>query len=525
MAEVANLAALRYLIFSGAKDSISFDEFLTNFNIASRATPMSEEVKKSTFFSHFDGKALTYLYQNPDLLEKPFEEAVNILRNHFVGIKTFNPAKIAGMTQQPNESVHDFLRRMKEVVYPLTEVKVNTEGMTADELAIVRVQKEARLAQAQEFIKPHFLNGLKRELHPQLPMVFRMSLKDMVKELSRWESFQRELPIPERRSYVGMINNGEPEGQELRNSSVTKSRDQEEEERRNQMFADFANWWNNQHRSSAETFQDWRNQVDTIHRRNGKKFKRPNQRPNYNQQNDQSYQQASITRQHINNVAVNPPEASATPAFSPHSMQKAAEILTSLNPAQPNTGLIPNSPMQQSMPIQTGYPTSVPTQYNSNPATSAWNNYQSQPPWRDFRQNNGEYRGPQTFRGNFYPSRNNYSNDSNNRFGGNHNGFGGNPGYGNSNNYRNFNNRPRYSETQTNDRFCTYCQRHRHTIEYCFDRKRDEMQKNLQHNGPQSTGQSVSNQSAPRNNPSTAQVHFAEDQPSKNGSGRPTAQR
>jgi hypothetical protein len=139
-------------------------------------------------------------------------------------------------------------------VYHLTEVKVNTEGMTAEDLAILRIQKETRIAQAQEFIKPHFINGIKRELRPQLPSIFQMNLRDMVKELSRWESFQEQHLSDKQHSYVAMIEREEIEPLKPHNVTlpVPVSR---EEEVLNEMIAEFVKWLKSKTQTRARNLE------------------------------------------------------------------------------------------------------------------------------------------------------------------------------------------------------------------------------------------------------------------------------
>jgi hypothetical protein len=514
---MANMIAQRYLTFSDAKDTISFEEFLTNFEVASSAVQMTDEEKKATFFSHFDGKGLTYLYQNPELRRKTFDEAVDILTKHFVRAKTFNPAKIAGMMQQPHESVYEFLRRMKEIVYPLTEVKVNTDAMTPDELAILRIQKETRIAQAQEFIKPHFINGIRKELRPQLPSIYNKNLKDMVKELSRWESFQREHPNPDiRNSYVAMIGGEEEETPQPKNTTFSVPADREEEEKRNLMFAEFAKWWNAQPRPTTDNFQEWQDQIDRVPRRGGKKPKRFNSNPNYGQFNNQA-QQAQQFMHHIHNVAVNPPmDTAATPTFSPHSMLKAAEILNSLNPSLPSAGLLPTPSMPTTSRSTGGYPAPQSAPYPVDPQQAMWTNYQQQPQqsWRD-----EPPRSPFNYRSGY----NNYGANSS---------YGGNNGYPRNNNYnanypsQGYSERPRFNDQQPqSDRFCTYCRRYRHTVDWCFDRKRDELAKAQQAGftptSEQPPNPPVNRRDEATNNQGPSQYH----QQPKNGSGRPTQTR
>jgi hypothetical protein len=334
--------------------------------------------------------------------------------------------------------------------------------MTPDELAILRIQKETRIAQAQEFIKPHFINGIRKELRPQLPSIYKMNLKEMVKELSRWESFQREHPNPDiRNSYVAMIGEEEEETPQSKNITFpVPDADREEEERRNLMFAEFAKWWNAQPRPTTDDFQEWQDQIDMVPRRGGKELKRFNPNPNYGQFINPA-QQAQQFMRHIHNVAVNPPmDTGAIPTFSPHSMQKAAEILSSLNPSLPSAGLLPAPSMQATSGPTGGYPAPQSVPYPSDPQQAMWTNYQQQPQqsWRESRPISGEFRGQEPARSPF-----NYRSGYNN-YGAN-NGYGENNGYPRNNNYngnyrpsQGYSERPRFNDQQPqSDRFCTYC--------------------------------------------------------------------
>jgi hypothetical protein len=83
-------------------------------------------------------------------------------------------------------------------------------NMTADEAQVYEVTKEAQAVQAQAFIKPYFMDGIKPELKGQLGRLFEMKLTDMAKELEKYETFRKEYPEGARRQFgVAMIQYGE----------------------------------------------------------------------------------------------------------------------------------------------------------------------------------------------------------------------------------------------------------------------------------------------------------------------------
>jgi hypothetical protein len=233
---MAALSSQRFLIFTG-KGGPSFPEFVMNFKLATAVTNLDDNARRSSFFSHFDGPALTYLYRNPDLLKMPLDEAIAALKRHYIGEKPINPARIGKMAQEPDESVTDFLRRMTDAMHCMPDDP--PPNMTADEAQVYEVTKEAQAIQAQAFIKPYFMDGIKPELKGQLGRLFEMKLTDMAKELEKYETFRKEYPEGARRQFgVAMIQYGEsgkdikgdnnPEEEYLQQASIKYQQQYEE---------------------------------------------------------------------------------------------------------------------------------------------------------------------------------------------------------------------------------------------------------------------------------------------------------
>jgi hypothetical protein len=361
---MATFTAQRFLIFSGTREGISFDEFVTNFRIATKTADMTEDEKASTFFSHFDGKALTYLHQHPDILEKPLEDAIKTLRRHFVGDKPINPAKIGEMVQAPNETVRDYLQRMQVALAPINAKNEPTAEMTPDQKLIFVAQKEAQQQQMQLFIKPYFMSGIKPELKQHLGNVYHMNLKEMAKELSRFEAFQKEYPTARRTPYgVAMVDCKEPD---------TPDRNKENEVDQNDLNEKLEAWWAAKNKSKELTSRARRQQTEeeNVHRQFSKPIKK---RIQFERNN---------TTSNIHQITTAAPGVPAIPSsngYTPEAMQKAAEILSNLNSAQPTVGLLPAAPPVYNMqPFSNNQPYQQAHNNNWGPA-AGWG-YQNQNP-------------------------------------------------------------------------------------------------------------------------------------------------
>jgi hypothetical protein len=136
--------------------------------------------------------------------------------------------------------------------------------------------------------------------------------------------------------------------------------------------------------------------------------------------------------------------------------------------------------------------------------------------------NNGGFFNQNRNTGSFFNRNSNSGSfyNRNNNSGGFNNQASNNGGYENSNNYM--------GKSQE-ERFCEYCQQHRHTIDYCFKRLRDEREKSQQNGnfnqgnpmrGP--PGGNISQGTRPSATPAVNHLRSPATSQSKNGSGRPT---
>jgi hypothetical protein len=409
---MAALSSQRFLVFTG-KGGPSFPEFVMNFKLATAVTNLDETQKRSTFFSHFDGNALSHLYRNPDILKMPLDEAIATLKKHYVKELPINPARIGLLTQEPDESVTDFLRRMTEAMHCMREDP--PPNMSADEAQIYEVTKEAQAIQAQAFIKPYFMDGIRPELKSQLGRLFELKLPEMARELDKYELFQKEYPpkelrdIPRRQPYgVAMVECGE----------VSSNKAAEEATEKEEMMESFNKWYLDRKRINPEQYQEWKNGTDVISRRPPKANK-----------NKGRYERA-VNGNNVNQVAMaNAKEVSpSSPSYSTEVMQKATEVLKALNPPQPTMGVLPMQPSYQL------------TQMIPNGATLGTGH----PSWG--------YPSTQQVTYPFNPPQFNNQN----------NGQGGQP--------------PNW-KGEGELLFCTYCKKHgRHTKPWCRQRLRDEYQ-------------------------------------------------
>jgi hypothetical protein len=533
-----NFTAQRILIFNGNTGGVPFTEFLTNFAAATSAIRMTDAEKKSMLFSHFDGPALQYLNRNPGLMDLTFEQSIKLLDEHFSGIKVINPAIVGTIFQQPNESVVDFVRKMKDAVVTLIKEPGSTENMDAGQLAIHNIKRETRQALAAQYIRPYFIANLRNDLKPHLGQIYDLGLDDMVKELSKWEAFQQAHHTSGRMPFIGMVegNNADIQQQQPaqqpivqqqntleqhsnQNQSVTNQ--QWGEDAKNELFNEFEQ----RRRNQLNTGNDWQHQSnqDSIPNRIAKQLKRFARQQNRAQQPQQPPTQSGF----VNNIAASVPEVNQNPLYN---MQHAANILASINPPVQNTGLIQQPPnvAQSLMPTPMQYaipPPLLPTPaqfinppYQSNPQGN-WGYPPNQQNWDvDQRlimqpyQQNRQYQGYQRNRNqsenrsdfnqqgnyphnrtgyssqNFQPTRNyqqtqqyqpNYRSGYNNQGGRNRSDFNRQPGYPIQNGNQQLENVPR------GQRFCTYCQMEKHTIGYCDLRKAHEralMEKQAQPN-------------------------------------------
>jgi hypothetical protein len=337
---MAAVTSHRLLIFSGARDGVPFLEFVTNFHIAIKGTNMTEDQKKSAFFSHFDGKALSHLHNHLELLDKPLDEAIKELTKYYVGDKPFCLTKLGGMHQLQNETVRDYLQRLFEAATPTNSKKDPPADMTPDQKLIWDAQKEAQQQQLQEMVKPFFVNGMRSELRQQLGIVYGLGLKDMARELGKFEVFQKDYPLDKKPSFAGvaMVECKEPEETE---KPVREEIDREE------LAKQLERWWIDKTKSTEKQAKEWIHQTENniIPKRTSRPFKKKVQFDR------------SVARNNVNQVSATG-AANATPAagITQETMQRAAEMLTALNPPQPTVGLLPTPPAYNMIPYTQNQP-------------------------------------------------------------------------------------------------------------------------------------------------------------------------
>jgi hypothetical protein len=261
---------------------------------------------------------------------------------------------------------------MKDAVVTLIKEPGSTENMDAGQLAIHNIKRETRQALAAQYIRPYFIENLRADLKPHLGQIYDLGLDDMVKELSKWEAFQRAHCSKGRMPFVGMIEGNNAESQQPQPSqqpAIQQPTMQEQhanptqeetnppwgEDARigNDLFNDFEQW----RQTQQGTGTDWQNQVncDTIPNRIAKQLKKLARQQNRAQQPQQPLTQSGF----VNNIAASVPEGNQNPIYN---MQHAANILASINPPVQNTDLIQQPPnvAEQLMPTPAQYTNSQP---------------------------------------------------------------------------------------------------------------------------------------------------------------------
>jgi hypothetical protein len=424
--KMATVSAHRYVLFPGTADGVPFEEFVTNFRLAMRGTNMTEDQMKSAFFSHFDQKALKHLTQHQELLDKPLEDAIKDLTKHYVNEKPFNLTKLGAMPQLQGESVRDYLQRLFAAATPSNSKKDPPADMTPDQKLIWDAKRDAQQQQLQDMVKPFFMNGLRPELQQQLGIVYGLGLKEMVKELGKFEIFQREFPINKRPAFgIAMV-----ECENLEKEEKPKREELDKEE----LAKELEKWWINKNRSNENAAKEWIKQVEnnTIPKRAIRPFRKK-------QQSDRS-----VSRTNVNQVsATGVTNPAPTVAYSPETMQRAAEMLTALNPPQPTVGLLPAPPAYNMMP----YPGNQ--QFPPNPG-----NWGQSTPWGFHNQQAGNYGNQNS--GNF--------NNPRPRF---------NPNYEGRN--QRSNNGQQGWRNPEELQYCAYCKKNvGHIEQFCRKRMRDE---------------------------------------------------
>jgi hypothetical protein len=205
------------------------------------------------------------------------------------------------------------------------------------------------------------------------------------------------------------------------------------------MMKKFGEWWISRNHSTEEAYKDWVGKTKTNY--NTRKPSKPYRKPNKPAQPKKD----NLPVNQVSNATPVAEKVEKKDVYSPEIMQKAAEILTALNPSQPTVGVLP---------MQNAYGM---TQFQSKVPNYGSMAYSNPHPWGPPPINYWGFGQP-----NFNPNQTNFNT------GRPRPQFSGKFGTRENQNW----------EGQDELQYCSYCQRNvGHTKAFCRKRMRDEMLK------------------------------------------------
>jgi len=167
-------------IFHGDSDKYpeeSWEGYELQLLLARMATgrpDVGEDVLKGLMLGNLKGKALRFLENNPDLLNKSYDEVRRIMSKKYTDSGVQDLLQLHSVIQKPNESVSEFMSRLRRAAKPLLDKKPlievldqikNKEGeipdTTWDLVESINHQMNKKL---DSFLYHHFMRGLNDKL-------------------------------------------------------------------------------------------------------------------------------------------------------------------------------------------------------------------------------------------------------------------------------------------------------------------------------------------------------------------------
>lgn len=158
-------------------------------------TNLDPKVKRAHLLAGLKGQAQLYLRYNPQLQHMEYPEVLQQLRNHFDRPNWHSFGNIGTIVQKPNESVAEYVHRLREAAKMILPEEVEYTAVTKKEaksrtkedesveaVPESQVQREAEMyaSVVDKFIFRFFLHGLKEELKQTVLNSETTSLRDAI---------------------------------------------------------------------------------------------------------------------------------------------------------------------------------------------------------------------------------------------------------------------------------------------------------------------------------------------------------
>lgn len=196
-------------------DSINYpnetwDLFEVNFQLAYEAAGLSfqkipDEMKRAHLISGLKGKARRYIELNSEIRALPYDDLKKALKEKFDKPSLKGLFDIGLIRQKPDESVVEFLGRLKEAAraiktedkYKLVNAeealkKLDSQEKLVIDAAVAQQVNKANKELLETFMFPYFMRGLREDLSRIVVAAMPSTLQEAVKLAEKHELYQEQ---------------------------------------------------------------------------------------------------------------------------------------------------------------------------------------------------------------------------------------------------------------------------------------------------------------------------------------------